>query len=143
MFGDFRLVQGPGILIIMDELGQDLARQVFMDGRPHPSDPDPTWYGHSVGKWDGDTLVIDTVGLNGKTWVDPRGLPTTERLHYVERFRRTDMGHLELELTIDDPGAYKKPWTMKKVTTLAPKGEELMEYVCEENNRDLEHMIGK
>jgi len=143
MFGDFRFVQGSGILVILHELGEDIARVVFMDGRAHPKDPEPTWYGHSIGKWDGDTLVIDTVGFNGKTWLDPSGLPSTERLHSTERFRRPDKGHLELELTVDDPGAYAKPWTVKKVTTLAPAGEELMEYVCEENNRDLTHLVGK
>ena len=143
MFGDFRLVQSPGVTVILHELGEDLPRIVLMDERGHPKDPDPTWYGHSIGKWDGDALVIDTVGFNGKTWLDPTGLPSTERLHSIERFRRPDFGHLELELTVDDPGAYTKPWTVKKVTTLAPAGEELMEYVCEENNRDLPHLVGK
>ena len=142
IFYDLRLIQAPGLIVILHELGLDLPRQVFMDGRPHPPDPEPTWYGHSIGTWDGDTLVIDSVGFNGKIWADLSGLPTTEKLHVIERFRRPDRGHLELALTIDDPGAYAKPWTMKKATTLAP-GEELMEYVCEENNRDLQHLVGK
>ena len=99
--------------------------------------------GHSVGHWEGDTLVIDTVGFNGRAWATFSGLPTTERLHVIERFRRIDLGHLEKEITIDDPGAYAKPWTIKKAAVLAPAGYEMQEYVCNENNRDVEHSVGK
>jgi Carboxypeptidase regulatory-like domain len=114
--------------------------QVFLDGRSHPSDLEPTWRGHSIGKWDGDTLVIDTVGFNDKSWLFLY-IPHTEKLHVTQRLRRPDLGHLEVETTYDDPGAFKKPSTFKMVNTLAPD-EEVDEVVCE-NNQYLEHVGGK
>lgn len=114
-------------------------RQIFMDGRPHPEDPDPTWWGHSVGHWEGDTLVVDTIGFNDKFWLDYLGHPHTEKMHTIERYRRTDMNTLEIEVTIDDPGAYTKPFTTQGRARLMP-GEELMEYICQENNIDLVHV---
>jgi len=141
--GDNTIVQGPKTIAIFYDIGHDLPRLIYMDGRPHPKDPNPSWMGHSVGKWEGDTLVIDTVGFNGRAWASFTGLPTTERLHVIERFRRIDLGHLEKEVTIDDPGAYAKPWTIKKAAVLAPAGYEMQEYVCNENNRDVEHSVGK
>jgi hypothetical protein len=141
--GDNTIVQGPKTIAIFYDIGHDLPRLVYMDGRPHPKDPNPSWMGHSVGRWEGDTLVIDTVGFNGRAWATFSGLPTTERLHVIERFRRIDLGHLEKEVTIDDPGAYAKPWTIKKAAILAPAGYEMQEYVCNENNRDVEHSVGK
>jgi hypothetical protein len=108
-------------------------RQIFMDGRKHPEDPDLTWFGHSIGRWEGATLVIDTVGFNDKFWFDRRGHPHTEQLHTIERWTRVDFGHLTNEVTIDDPGAYSRPFTTTYTATLAP-GEELMEYICQENN---------
>jgi hypothetical protein len=110
-------------------------RQIFMDGRKHPPDLDPTWYGHSIGRWEGDTLVIDTIGFNDKFWFDWRGHPHTEQLHTVERWTRIDLGHLVNEVTIDDPGAYSRPWTVKFTATLRGDGEEIMEYICQENNQ--------
>lgn len=107
-------------------------RQIFMGGA-HPADPDPTWFGHSVGTWDGDTLVIDTVGFNDKFWFDRRGHPHTEQLHTLERWTRRDFGHLDNEVTIDDPGAYSRPFTTTYTATLHP-GAEIMEYICNENN---------
>jgi hypothetical protein len=109
-------------------------------GREHPKNFDPTWFGDSIGKWDGDTLVIDTIGFNGKSWIDESGLPTTEKLHVIERIKRVDAGHLEIEHTVDDPGAYTAPWKFTTHPRLL-KGE-LMEYICQENNRDLEHLVG-
>jgi carboxypeptidase family protein len=141
--GDNTIIQGPKTIAIFYDIGHDLPRLVYMDGRPHPKDPNPSWMGHSIGKWEGDTLVVDTVGFNGRAWATFSGLPTTERLHVIERFRRIDFGHLEKEVTIDDPGAYAKPWTMKKAAVLAPAGYEMQEYVCNENNRDVEHSVGK
>jgi hypothetical protein len=141
--GDNTIIQGPKTIAIFYDIGHDLPRLVYMDGRRHPKDPNPSWMGHSVGKWEGDTLVIDTVGFNGRAWATFTGLPTTERLHVIERFRRIDLGHLEKEVTIDDPGAYAKPWTTKKAAVLAPAGYEMQEYVCNENNRDVEHSVGK
>ncbi|MFM2124873.1 MAG: hypothetical protein RL328_1324 [Acidobacteriota bacterium] len=116
-------------------------RQIFMDGRPHPEDPDPTWWGHSIGKWEGDTLVVDTIGFNDLFWFDFLGHPHTEQLHTVERYRRTDMNTMEIEVTIEDPGAYKKPFTTVGRARLMP-GDELAEYVCQENNSDLQHIVG-
>jgi len=116
-------------------------RQIFMDGRKHPVDPDPTWYGHSIGWWDGDTLVIDTVGFNDKFWFDFRGHPHTEQLHTLERWTRKDFGTLVNEVTIDDPGAYSRPFTLRFTARLRP-AEELMEYICQENEQDAKHVTG-
>jgi len=116
-------------------------RQIFMDGRKHPADPDPTWYGHSIGRWEGDTLVVDTVGYNDKFWFDFRGHPHTERLRTVERWTRKNYSTLENKVTIDDPGAYSRPFTVTFTARLAP-GEELLEYICQENNQDVDHIQG-
>jgi hypothetical protein len=117
-------------------------RQIFMDGRPHTKEPNPTWFGESNGKWDGDTLVIDTIGYNDKFWFDFAGHPHTEQLHTIERYKRPDLGHLEWETLVDDPGAYTKPWTVYGRVELIPN-EELMEYICQENNRDVNHLLGR
>jgi hypothetical protein len=105
-----KIIQEPSLVVVLYEVfGQ--FRQIFMDGRTLAKDPNPAWLGYSVGRWDGETLVVDTTGFNGKTWLDVRGHPTTEALHITERFRRPDFGHLYIQLTIDDPKAYTKPWT--------------------------------
>ena len=117
----------------------NLWRQVFMDGRRLADDVQPTWLGYSTGRFEGDTLVVDSRGFNGKAWLDQVGKPSTEQLHVVERYRRTDFGHLEIEITIDDPGAYTQPWTVLERATLLPETE-LLEFVCNENNRDLLHL---
>jgi hypothetical protein len=117
-------------------------RQIFMDGRKHSPDPNPTWYGESIGTYEGDTLVIDTIGFNDKFWFDFAGHPHTEQLHTIERYRRTDLGHLEWETTIDDPGAYTKPFTLYGHSTLQTDTD-LMEYICQENNQDVNHITGK
>ena len=109
---------------------------VYMDGRPHPKDLEPTWFGHSIGKWDGDTLVVDTVGFNGRTRLDTIGHPHSDKMHVVQRFEMTDPEHLNYEVTIDDPGFYMRPWKNSRVFTMLKPGEELIEYSCEENNRD-------
>ena len=118
-------------------------RQIFMDGRGHPppEELDPTWYGHSIGHWEGDTLVIDTIGFNDKFWFDFMGHPHTEQLHVVERYTRTSYGTLENITTITDPGAYEHPFTIRHEATLRP-GFDLMEYICNENNQDVEHLEG-
>ena len=110
-------------------------RQIFMDGRKHPVDPEPTWFGHSIGWYEKDTLVIDTVGFNDKFWLDRRGTPHTEQLHTVERWTRVDAGHLVREVTIDDPGAFSRPFTLRAEFTLMQPGDDLIEYVCQENNQ--------
>lgn len=138
----WRFVQTPTHLFFLYEGNIHSYRQVFMDGRKHPDDPDPTWYGHSVGHWEGDTLVVDTVGFNDKFWFDFVGTPHTEKLHITERFTRPDLGTLVNEITIDDPGAYSRPFKVTFTARLAPKGDELMEYICQENNPDVSHLLG-
>jgi len=138
-----KFVQTPTLLVILQEfLGG--ARQVFLDGRSHPKDFDPTWIGHSIGRWEGDTLVIDTVGFNDKSWLSTvaNPYPHTEMLHVVERYRRPNLGRLELEMTMDDPGTFKKPWTVKREANLDPT-DEIMEYICNENEKDLKHLPEK
>ena len=137
----FRIVQTPNLTVIVYEGGAHIWRQIFTDGRPHSKDPNPSWLGESIGHWEDDTFVVDTIGNNGKTWIDESGLPTTDALHVIERFRRIDLGHMEIEHTVDDPKAYTKPWTFTTRPTML-RGE-LIEYICQENNRDVEHLVGK
>jgi len=117
-------------------------RQIFLDGREMAEDAPPSWFGYSTGKWDGDTLVVDTKGFNGKAWIDQLGKPATEALHVIERFRRKDFGHMDIQVSIDDPKAYTKPWTITEPAKLSA-AVELMEFICNENNRDLEHLPGR
>jgi len=137
----WRIVSTPTHIFFLFEGNIHSYRQIFVDGRKHPDDPDPTWYGHSIGRWEGDTLVVDTIGFNDKFWFDFRGHPHTEKLHTIERYTRTDLGHLENKVTIDDPGAYSRPFTVTFTARLRP-GEELMEYICQENNLDVAHIVG-
>ena len=142
----WRMIQTPthkaeSHIFILFEGNIHSYRQIFMDGRKHPDDPDPTWYGHSIGKWEGNTLVVDTIGYNDKFWFDFLGHPHTEKLHTIERFTRTNMDTLELEVTIDDPGAYTKPFTILTRARLQPS-DELMEYICQENNTSVGRMRG-
>jgi hypothetical protein len=135
----FRFIQNythtkPTHLYIFYELMRSI-RQVFMDGRKHPPDLDPTWLGHSIGWYENDTLVIDTVGFNDKTWLDGRGTPHTDQLHTVERWTRVDRGHLVTEMVFDDPGTFSRPVTIKYESTLRPVTDDVMEYVCQENNQ--------
>ena len=135
-----RVVQTPRLLVMFSE--SQLPRQIFLDGRSHPSDPNPTWWGHSVGRWEGDTLVVDSIGFNDKTWLDLNGHPHSEMLRIVERYRRPDLGHLELDMTVQDSGALKKPWIIKRTYNLDPK-EDIMESVCTENEKDAQHVFSK
>jgi hypothetical protein len=112
-----------------------------MDGRELQADPNPAWMGYSIGRWEGDALIIETSGFNGKTWLDKVGHPVTEALHVTERIRRRDYGHLEIRTTIDDSKAFTKSWTVTEQMELVP-GTELIESVCE-NERDVEHMPGR
>ena len=131
-----KIIQTPGLTVMLFE-GYHSYRQIFTDGRPLPEERDPAWFGYSVGKWDGQTLVIDTVGLNEKTWLDDSGHPHSDALHVIERLRRIDVGHMEVQLTIDDPKAYKKPWTVRIVWNLMPDTD-LLDWVCE-NEKDTAH----
>lgn len=138
----YKIVQTPTLIVYLDEGNVHSYRQFFLDGRGHPKDMDPLWMGDSIGKWDGDTLVVDTVGFNDKTWLNGQGLPHSEELHVVERFRRPDLGHLEIEVTMEDPKAFLKPYTFKRTHTLLTNWE-IHEYVCNEFNVDAEHLVGK
>ena len=135
----YRIVQTPTLFLTLMEDAAPV-RQVFLDGRGHPKDPNPTWMGHSIGHWEGDTLVIDTVGMNDKSWLNI--YPHTEQLHLIEHYLRTDFAHLQVDIAIEDPGAFTKPWTIHSVWNLAP-GEEIGEYICSENNRDAQHLSVK
>jgi hypothetical protein len=136
----FKLIQTPGVTLILLE-NQGHYRQVFTDGRGLPKETTPTWMGYSVGKWDSDTFVIDTVGFNDLTYLDDGGHPHSDAYHSTERFHRRDYGHLEYEITIDDPKTYTRPWKVNIVFELFADNE-LMEAVCE-NERDSEHLVGK
>lgn len=137
----WKIVETPKEIYFLFEGNIHSYRQIFMDGRKHPADPNPTWYGHSIGHWDKDTLVVDTIGFNDRFWFDFVGHPHTEQLHTVERYTRTDYGTLVEEVTIDDPGAYTRPFTITSKHRFLPK-DDLMEYICQENNRDVKHLIG-
>jgi hypothetical protein len=137
----WKLVQTPTFIVLVYE-NFNLWRQIFLDGRELADDATPSWFGYSTGKWEGDTLVVDTKGFNGKAWLDQGGKPATEALHVIERFRRKDFGHMEIQITIDDPKAYTKPWTVTEPLNLLTDTE-LTEFVCNENNRDLEHLPGR
>jgi hypothetical protein len=130
--------KGLDRIYILHETGDAGAhRVVYMDGRKHP-DPDtllPTWWGHSIGRWEGDTLVIDTVGYNDKFWMDARGTPHSEKLHTIERWTRVNYGTMIDEFTLDDPVAFTRPITMKMAARIARPGVDLMEYICAENNQ--------
>jgi len=132
-----RFVQTPSLIVVLYQgTTNSVHRTIFTDGRPLPADPNPTWMGYSVGHWEGDTLVVDTVNFNGRTRLDTIGHPHSDALHVIERFTRTDAGHIAYEVTIDDPKIFTKPWTNKRTFTLRPDWE-IMEYSCEENNKDL------
>jgi len=124
-----KFVQTPELIVILFE-GTPGVRQIFMDGRGHPENPNPTWMGHSIGRWEGDTLVVDTVGFNDRGWTE--AFPRTEMLRVEERYRRTEYGKLSLRITFDDPGVFEVPWTLNQIWDLAPQ-EEILEYVCENN----------
>ena len=135
-----KIIQTPALIVILSE---DLTyRQIFLDGRDLPADPNPDFMGYSVGHWEGDTLVVATAGYNDRTWLDYAGHPHTEALRTIERFHRNDFGHLELIETFDDPEAFTRPWTVKADGNLTSDSD-LLEYVCNENNKDIAHLVGK
>jgi hypothetical protein len=133
-----KIIQQPNLVVLLCEYFGEF-RQVFLDGRTLAKDPNPTWMGYSVGRWDGNVLIVDSTGFNGKIWLDTPGHPATDALHITERFERPDSGHLEVQLTIDDPQAYTKPWTVRLEMHLLPDGD-LLEYVCNENEKDAPHV---
>jgi hypothetical protein len=135
----FKIVQTQALVVLLYETSANSTfRQVFLDDRPLPKDPQPTWLGYSIGRWEGNTLVVETMGFNGRSWVDTaKGHPQTEAGHVTERFTRPDFGHLEIEITIDDPKAYAKPWRAKVPVHLLPDTD-LIETYCE-NEKDAVH----
>jgi hypothetical protein len=135
-----RIVQTPSLMVIMYESPNSPHRTVYTDGRELPKDPDPTWLGYSIGRWDGDTFVITSTGFNDKGWLDSAGHPQTESLKLTERMRRRDFGHMEFETIIDDPKAFTRPFTIKTERLLAADTD-IFEDVCE-NERDRAHMSG-
>jgi hypothetical protein len=137
----FKILNTKGIIVILYEALHSY-RQIYMDGRSLPKDPNPAWMGYSVGRWEGDTLVVQSSGFVDNNWLDNGGHPGTEALRLTERFRRPDFGHIQLELTIDDRKAYTKPWSVNLEFTASPDTD-LIEYVCDENEKDLKHLVGK
>ena len=132
----FKIVQSPEVIVMLFEGNVHSYRQ-FLLNRAHDKDLDPTWMGDSIASWQGDTLVVDTVNFNDKTWLNGRGAPHTEKLHVIERYSRPDLGHLEAEITMEDPGAFTKPHTFKRTHILSTTWE-IHEYVCNEFNVDVD-----
>ena len=139
--GPRKVVQSPGVIAILFE-SYHQYRQILMDGRPLPEPSQPSYQGYSVGRWEGDTLVVETNGVNDIGWLDMNGHPQTETTHIIERFTRRNFGHIDLEVTIDDPKAYAKPFTVKPGGWDLLPDEELIEAICE-NEKDSQHLVGK
>ena len=138
--GQYRIIQSPNVVGIL--YGGGAYRQIFTDGRELPKDPNPTWWGYSVGHWEGDTLVVESAGFNDRSWLDFSGHPHTEDLRVSERLRRRDFGHIELQVTLTDPKTFTKPLTIALAVNYVPDTE-MLEYVCNENEKDVAHLVGK
>src|ERR1700730_8347277 len=134
----FKIIRTPGLIAMLFE-GDNTIRQIYTDGRKHPADPFPLWLGYSVGKWEGDTLVVETVGFNDKSWLDATGHPHSDALHVVERFRRRDFGHLDVQVTIEDPKMYTRPFAITFTELLQPDTD-ILELFCNENEKDRAHL---
>lgn len=129
----FKILETPGVVVILYEAIHSY-RQIFTDGRSLPKDPNPAWLGYSVGRWEGDAFVVDSAGFNDTVWLDNAGRPATEQLRVTERFVRRDFGHMDIEITIDDPKTYTRPWNVTQPLEFQADNE-LIEYICDENNR--------
>jgi hypothetical protein len=136
----YRIIQSPNMVVLLYERGS-IYRQIFMDGRELPKDPNPTWMGYSVGHWDGDTLVVESAGFNDRTWLDRMGHPHSEELRVTERFRRIDFGHMQFQMTYDDPTTLTKPLSISLEVNYAADTD-MLETICE-NERDSDHLVGK
>ena len=136
-----RLIQTAGVIAILYE-SYHQYRQIFLDGRSLPTPTQPAYMGYSVGKWEGDTLVVETTGLNDIGWLDMNGHPQTEETRLTERFRRPRFGHIDIQITVNDAKAYSKPWTVPVAGWDFLPDEELVESICE-NEKDFKHMVGK
>jgi hypothetical protein len=136
-----KIIQIPGLIVILNEK-HATYRQIFTDGRPLEADPQPSWRGYSTARWDKDTLVVESNGFRDDIWLDRNGNVITSAGRLTERFRRIDFGHLEVEVTVDDPKAYTKSWTIKLNQHLVPDTE-LLDFFCNENEKDTPHLVGK
>ena len=137
----WKIIQAPGEIVILFEQWANY-RQIFTDGRSLPDISKPSWFGYSIGRWDGDTFVAETVGFNGKPWLDQAGYPASDALKITERLRRRDFGHIDLEMIIDDRKMYTRPWSIFSELTLQVDTE-LLEFICEENEKDSQILQGK
>jgi hypothetical protein len=137
----YRIIQSPSIVALLYENGTGRYRQIYMDGRKLPKDPNPTWLGYSIGHWDGDTLVVESAGFNDRTWLDRAGHPHSENLRVTERFQRVDFGHMKFQITFDDPETLTKPLSLSLAVNYKADTD-MLENVCNESNRDKVHMVG-
>ena len=137
--GPLKIVQTPRLITVLYEVSNNFA-QIFIDGRSLPKDPNPTWQGYSVGRWDGDSLIVETIGFNDKSMVGRPAYPHTEALRVTERYRRRDFGHIDLQMTVDDPKAFTRSWTITTELLYNPDTE-LLEYVCNENEKSRQHFV--
>jgi hypothetical protein len=135
---NFKMIQAPGEIVVLAGNG-DPARQIYIDGRSLPTNPEPSWMGSSAGRWQGDALVVETTGFQERAWLDGFGHPRSQAMRVTERYRRLDFGHMDLEMTFDDPTYYTRPFGFKTTLTLIPDSD-VLEYVCTENERDNVHM---
>jgi hypothetical protein len=135
-----KTIQVPGAVTILYEAFTQY-RQIFVDGRQLPIDPNPSWFGYSIGRWDGDDFIVETMGFNDKTWLDFFGHPHTERMHLTERYRRRDFGHLDVQVTVDDPGAYTRPFSASYSLVLTPDTD-LLETICENAEQISPRLVG-
>jgi hypothetical protein len=136
-----KILQLPGVIVLLYERFTQF-RQIFTDGRPLPVDPEPSFFGYSTGKWEGDTLVVQTIGLRDDLWADLSGSPITQSAKVTERLRRPNFGNLEIEITVDDPKAYTTPWTVK-VKQVILLDTELLEFICVDDQKNRSHVVGK
>ena len=136
-----KIIQVPGLVVSLNETDATY-RQIFTDGRPLPADPQPSFKGYSSGKWDGDTLVVESIGFRDGMWLDRSGSPVTDAARMTERFRRVNYGKLEIKVTVDDPKAYTAPWTVTLNQTIV-LDTDLLDYVCLENEKDVKHLVGR
>src|SRR5205085_10896905 len=135
-----RFLQTPAMIVILNEYLT--YRQIFMDGRALETNPNPSWMGYAVGHWDEETLVVESFGFNDRTWLDRDGHPHSEALRMTERYRRRDLGHMDIEITLNDPQVYKRPWKVALSAELNADTD-LLESVCNESHTSLEHWVGK
>ncbi len=137
-YAPFKIIQTPGLIAMLYEI-DNTHRQIYTDGRKLPVDPQPSWSGYSVGRWEGDTLVVDVAGFNDKSWLDLLGHPHSEDLRIQERFHRRDFGHMDLTVTVEDPKMYTQPITIKVTELLLPDSD-ILESICNENEKDRVHL---